>query len=381
MAFMICQIQLSLNEMLKDWKQYKCGANYNSNRTNKHVFGPRQDDPYNSKGCQKKRPTPPQPKPNPPASLPPPAEVAPLHARVAVAASFDPKYLDGARVLAQSVKQHMSQEWPMQMYALIPPKAASDLKFIEQLKRFGYIPVQAGLKFKSDRIKGTHLREAIDTSGCCGMAELSKLEALRLTQFEWVLLIDADALVLKNLDKLLEAPDAEVQYTLDTNLKGGCINGGFALMRPSQQVYDDMWSVMEEGDWRATTAWGGTGIGYCYGGPTFQGLVPYFYQHVYEPTKSKRRTIVQLDSGLYNNQGLKKPKVGRMEADYPIEEVATVHFTFCQKPWRCVSSQTPICKSMHEHWWKARNQLEKQMGYPVTVKPCDKGQYVSLPVE
>lgn len=34
----------------------------------------------------------------------------------------------------------------------------------------------------------------------------------------------------------------------------------------------------EQGDWRKGLGWGGSGIGWFYGGATIQGLLPYFYQ-------------------------------------------------------------------------------------------------------
>jgi hypothetical protein len=50
-----------------------------------------------------------------------------------------------------------------------------------------------------------------------------------------------------------------------------------------------------EGDFRSGSAWGGSGIGWCWGGKTIQGVVPYYYHRVTE----KGRAIM-LDRCYYN---------------------------------------------------------------------------------
>eukprot|EP00656_Telonema_subtile_P039140 TRINITY_DN44279_c0_g1_i2.p1 TRINITY_DN44279_c0_g1~~TRINITY_DN44279_c0_g1_i2.p1 ORF type:complete len:456 (-),score=51.26 TRINITY_DN44279_c0_g1_i2:41-1408(-) len=316
----------------------------------------------------------------------PPATAQGGTPRVAIALSFDQKYLDGARVLAHSVHTHMSEKWPIQMVAMLQPRVFADLKFQQTLKSHGYITVEAPLEFDSSKIKthpiaGDTLRKEIDKSGCCGMSELAKLQALKLVDYEWVLIVDADSLVLKNLDEMFDQPDVDVQYTMDLGLGGGCVNGGFVLLRPSVDHFHKMWATIEDGDWRHPSAWGGTNVGYCYGGPTFQGLIPYFYQHLHQPTVTKQKKIVVLDSCIFNNMGTSKNADGREQGKVPIEEVSVAHFTYCQKPWMCYGhSGAPICAQMHEAWWKTRKDLEKKAGYPVKEQ-CHGGpdDYPALP--
>eukprot|EP00658_Telonema_sp_P-2_P027685 TRINITY_DN2133_c0_g1_i1.p1 TRINITY_DN2133_c0_g1~~TRINITY_DN2133_c0_g1_i1.p1 ORF type:complete len:296 (+),score=70.77 TRINITY_DN2133_c0_g1_i1:150-1037(+) len=272
----------------------------------------------------------------------------------------------------------MSAKWPIDMVALVGEESKKDQEFLDMLWRHGWLAEHSPLKFNSSAIKDhpiakDTLRNEIDRSGCCGMKELAKFQGLKLTGYEWVLLMDADSLLLKNIDELFERDDAEVQYTLDLGLKGGCANGGFVLLRPSEDVYEGVWDLLESGDWRSGSAWGGKNIGYCYGGPTFQGIVPYYYQYKHPPTATKKMKIVDVDSCIYNNMGTNTNAAGRNQGTVPIEEVSVIHFTYCQKPWYCYGhSGQPICKQMHKKWWAARAQLEKESGYKET-KQCHGG--------
>ena len=44
--------------------------------------------------------------------------------------------------------------------------------------------------------------------------------------------------------------------------------------------------VVMEGDFRSGSAWGGSHIGWCYGGKTIQGVLPYYYSHISAPNRS-----------------------------------------------------------------------------------------------
>ena len=66
--------------------------------------------------------------------------------------------------------------------------------------------------------------------------------------------------------------------------------------------------------------------------------MPYYFLKV---TKKKSRN---LDVWAYNNMGKNSPKPGK---DVPyhgeITGVRSVHFTWCQKPWKCHVQQTDVC--------------------------------------
>jgi hypothetical protein len=91
---------------------------------------------------------------------------------------------------------------------------------------------------------------------------------------------------MSNIDELFEE-DADALWTVDRFLGGKCINGGFGVFKPSLAIFKRMMGLVqrgafyygganhapEEGKYHGT-AWEGSDVGYCYGGQTFQGIVP-----------------------------------------------------------------------------------------------------------
>lgn len=113
---------------------------------------------------------------------------------------------------------------------------------------------------------------------------------------------------------------------------------------------------------------------------TFQGIIPYFYDHLHPGTG------VELNHCVYNNMadnprdkptrndivsghcrdGYNRPDKHDECADCrsrPIEDVVTTHFTLCQKPWECLPQngdriQERLCRKFHGEWYRVREDLE-----------------------
>lgn len=128
-------------------------------------------------------------------------------------------------------------------------------------------------------IRGDFLREDIAKNGCCGAAELLKLYAWTMTKYHRVVHLDMDSLVLANMDELFEY-DADLVYTCDEFMRNDQTNvcpvqGGFLLVRPDRKVFDELIDVVVQGDFRDASGWGGTGIGWWWGGATIQGKLTF----------------------------------------------------------------------------------------------------------
>jgi lipopolysaccharide biosynthesis glycosyltransferase len=50
----------------------------------------------------------------------------------------------------------------------------------------------------------------------------------------------------------------------------------------------------------------------------------------------------------------------------PIEEIALIHFTNCEKPWLCLffdqDDDYRLCRYLHREWFKARSGMEVSWG-------------------
>lgn len=297
-----------------------------------------------------------------------------------------------------------TNKYGYQMYAIVHPSAMSCAKPMEQ---FGYTILERDVFVKVADIQGEFLRSKIEANGCCGEKELIKLEAYTLTQHPVVVHLDLDYLVLKQMDELYDFmiesspgtekkqalasfmwPDEPIPdqvnafYTVDYNMVGPKANykpvqGGFLALRPDRAVYEEFREIVRVGDFRQGGGWGGK-VGPFYGSMTFQGLIPYYYQYLHTGQS------VELNRCLYN-QMCDNPRTGRTVNDVvsgdcrtgqadcedcrnrSVDEVVTVHYTLCQKPWWCVNHQQDmiqhrLCRKLVHEWYRIRSDMESSWG-------------------
>lgn len=112
-----------------------------------------------------------------------------------------------AAVLKYSIHQasihgNLGGRYDYKMYVIHHPNATQCAKSLEQL---GYELIERPTPINVQEIEGDYLRERIENNGCCGAAELIKLEAYTLTQYPIVVHLDLDFLLLKPLDDLFDA--------------------------------------------------------------------------------------------------------------------------------------------------------------------------------
>jgi hypothetical protein len=193
---------------------------------------------------------------------------------------------DGAAVLAHSVHKNSIHgpnggKYDYDLYVFHHPDAS---ECAIPLKKLGYIVQERDTPVAMPDIRNEEFRAHIQTSGCCGERELIKFEVFTLTEYPVAVLLDADTLVLKPLDRLFDSiidaekvPDLDdlmyhgiaiperidLLYT-DDNPAGNAwltimpTQGGFAVVRPNISVYNDIVEIVKEGDFRLDgSGWGG----------------------------------------------------------------------------------------------------------------------------
>ena len=128
--------------------------------------------------------------------------------------------------------------------------------------------------------------------------ENDKLLIYNLTEYDRVVSLDTDALVVDSIEELFGHPE-ETQGILDyyglgdgdpDHPEGGwkqavvpAVNGGFVVVRPSREAFEGILDVYRRGDFTADSVdgymagWDHTGTGYYYGGISVQGLIPAYY--------------------------------------------------------------------------------------------------------
>lgn len=301
------------------------------------------------------------------------------------------------------VNDDVKGRYDYEMFAIYHPDAKECAAPLEKL---GYKLMERNVFVNVDDIKGDFLRERIRDNGCCGEKELIKLEAYTLTDYPIVVHLDLDVLVLKPLDELFDMmlhkthmkPGATVSnaimwpekplpeninafYTYDYNMvaphKAKPVQGGFLVLRPDKSVYEEFRSIVLEGDFQQGGGWGGV-VGPFHGSMTFQGIVPYFYDflHPGQSVELNRCIYNQMcdnprDKKTVNDVVNGKCRTGEEECEdcrsRPLEDVVTVHFTLCQKPWWCLTHsqdmiQHRLCRKLTREWYRIRADMEASWG-------------------
>ena len=212
--------------------------------------------------------------------------------------------LDGAAVLKHSIHLNSihssSSQYDYQMYALVHPSAESCATL--QLAPLGYQILVRDVPVPLQEIEGDYLRNKVPKNGCCGDKEFVKLHAYTLMEHPVVVHLDLDTLVLKPMDALYDVmmdgvmssstkknnksngggidvafndPMPQQQpinafFTRDYNMahpgmKHAGVQGGFLVLRPSMEVYEEFREIIRKGDFRQNGGWGGMGFGPFYG--------------------------------------------------------------------------------------------------------------------
>jgi hypothetical protein len=161
------------------------------------------------------------------------------------------------------------------------------------------------------------------------------------------------------------------------NRKYKPVQGGFLVLRPDMDAYDEYVKVIKKGIEKEGDGWGGL-VGPFYGYMTFQGLIPYYYDvlHPNEAVELNRCVYNQMADNPKDKRTIKDIPQGRCRTNQkecedcrnrPLEEVVSAHFTLCQKPWLCLPQKTDIiqqrlCRKLHHEWFQIRSDLEESWG-------------------
>lgn len=299
----------------------------------------------------------------------------------AITITKDGSFQDGAAVLAYSIMKiynndkHISKSYSISLIAFVHPMV---IKARKELKRIGYHVIEATTPINSSAIPYQWFREHIERNGCCGASELIKLNAYRLIQYDKIVHLDADVILLQNFNELFDN-DYSLIFTTDPNMADVRnqneanrlpVQGGFLIIKPSIDDYLNLINIMITTEFVIDRGWNATDVGWYWGGMTIQGLLPYYYYIVTSPKRIK-----MVDRCLYNTM-----------ADTPqcetkkINEIKSSHFTVCQKPWTCSGGDRDddLCGDLHRQWFQLRKEAAKFYGIPITTACLKDGVYNEL---
>jgi hypothetical protein len=112
----------------------------------------------------------------------------------AITITKDGSFQDGAAVLAYSImKYSWNRTYDISFIAFVHPNVTASRPI---LKRLGYHVIEVPIPINTSAIQFSFLREKINKNGCCGSAEMIKLTSYRLLQYDRVIHLDADVILL-----------------------------------------------------------------------------------------------------------------------------------------------------------------------------------------
>lgn len=321
--------------------------------------------------------------------------------------------LDQAAILLYSIHRNSlratsATKYDYKAYAFVHPEASN---CTQQLQEFGYeVHIKESPVLKED-ITG-RLKEFIHEASCCQEKEFLKLYSYTLTKHSVVVHLDLDCLILKPMDDLfdsmIEGPESEARgrlarqwndqplptnieafFTRDYNLVNPGvrqphqigIQGGFLVVKPNMELFEEYRTIIIDGNYTRSLGWGGKlKYGGYYGAAQIQGLCAYVFGAI------RPGTAVELNRCYYNFMG-DNPRDPNSDnrcrtledecqdcRQVSFDELKTIHFTLCAKPWWCLAHERnaerknhlggpeafDLCIAAHHQWFTTRFMLEQE---------------------
>lgn len=338
---------------------------------------------------------------------------------------------DALAVLAYGFKQCASRSQnKLTLLALVPLGFPEDQEQI--LKSFGYVAVlRRPRPVEPASVQSNMAREHLERIQGHGQGntfsmadELLKYWGMAMTEYDRVLVIDADVVILQPMDEIMGLEE-DFLGVYDHGLDGPSstmppAQGGWLLFRPRQADYDQVVNITIQGRWSGR-GWEQSQIGYCYGGVGPDGLLQYYFNkdalpkyfqlaHESRDQGHAKSTLLRhsnlpegthvarvsskarwraLDRKVYDivlNERLRADLAAELRANRTqrdlLEAATSVHFTGdCPKPWRCGNTREWFCEGLTQKWWELYTGLAEERGAPTTLRSmnCQRGVYRPLP--
>jgi len=318
-----------------------------------------------------------------------------------------PGWHDAFAVLAHSVRLAAKRSaHRMDLIAVVPdtlPAQAKEQQAFEKLGiQFMSVPIPVPLS-QVESVQGAEILK-----GALGEYEQLKYYGAALDNYDRAVVMDADVVLLKPIDELLEATTmpyaASGVYDHEMDIEESRfppINTGFFVVVPNKKDFNNLVSIYRRGE-IDEDGWDGSGTGWTYGTGS-QGILSYYYNQVRpdgsgystdSPVKgvdypgmswtkqpASSRFLPQ-DRSVYNVVETKPLQQALAKGSTRLNRVAVFHFAggSCPKPWTCgyIENDDQLCKAMTTRWWSLRSEVAVEQGLDGAVNRCSDAGYVPL---
>lgn len=260
-------------------------------------------------------------------------------------------YLIGAQALARSL-QMCNTQWPLTALVLdsiVSPGELEDLEALGcRIVRVAPLPLSA--EFRARHSRSAQHAQAPFTKGAKPtfhdpLLNFVKLRVWELEEYEKVIFLDADTLVIRSIDRLFEYPEFSAAPNLyETLADFHRLNSGVFVAQPSRRTFDAMLQALDQPGlfWRRTDQtfletyfpdW--HGLPYIYN--TLQyvwfnlpqlwdwqriHVIHYQYEKPWEMNHAKRELLAPVIAAWWHVF-----EHGRLPAELPVPPSATLHNT------------------------------------------------------
>jgi hypothetical protein len=202
------------------------------------------------------------------------------------------------------------------------------------------------------------------------------LNPMLWTEYDAVLLVDADFVFMKPFDSVFKTPHSLSVSGADVIVRGErmvSVNGGLFVYRPkmsaSKKHYDFLVELIRSGNFTKSGGWNGYRRSSVYGGRTIQGIMPYYIARELNFTG-----YGFLESCMHNMYTVMCRK------RHEVHDIVMNQFAgMCMKPWGCDFKYDSACEYLSRRWWSLYAELftANSLHNPDGVK-CPNGKHVSL---
>ncbi len=259
-------------------------------------------------------------------------------------------YLVGARALARSLQMCRAQ-WPLTALAL------DDVDGLEELEALGCRIVRVAPLPLSADFCARHTRSAQHAAAPFAkgnkplfhnpLLNFVKLRLWELEEFERVVFLDADTLVVRNIDRLFGYPEFAAAPNLYESLADfHRLNSGVFVAQPSRRSFDDLLAALDQPDtfWRRTDQ---TFLESYF--PEWHGL-PYIYN--------------TLQYVWFNLPQL-----------WDWQRIHVIHYQY-EKPWEPENPKRELLAPLIDAWWSVytHGRLPANLPAPAACAPLQNGE-------
>ena len=145
-------------------------------------------------------------------------------------------YYNGVQVLVKTIKKHCSGSYPI---TVVVDKVNVSQTTIIRLKKLVDMVIEVDPLYHNQNKESANAIEK-EEGGCWAASEMTKLRLWSLIQFDQLVYVDADCMVLESIDELFDKC-SDIPFAAAPDVfPPDKFNAGVLVLKPDQAIFDDI---------------------------------------------------------------------------------------------------------------------------------------------